>query len=200
MRVCVRVCVRVRACVYAWLCECVRVFVFVVLCCVLCRGLLCFVRLSVCAWVLFSRNTNAPAQHGKPVAIPAAHAATGAAPAFGPFAEETASALAAERAAAAATGAPVASAADLAALRALRPAPRATLPVPRVKDVIGQALSRIGAWHELSQARAAPVHRLFACSHTTCAAAAQAEHVIVQIDKASCVNCGSCYSTCNDSG
>lgn len=50
--------------------------------------------------------------------------------------------------------------------------------VPRVNDIIGIAVSRIGAWHELSQE----------------------EQAVAVIDPDMCINCGKCYMTCNDSG
>lgn len=49
---------------------------------------------------------------------------------------------------------------------------------PTVGQVIGSAVTRIGAWHELSQE----------------------EHVVAKIDPAMCINCGACYTSCNDAG
>ena len=49
---------------------------------------------------------------------------------------------------------------------------------PSIADVIGSAGNRIGAWHELSQE----------------------EQVIAKIDPSMCVNCGACYTSCNDAG
>jgi dihydropyrimidine dehydrogenase (NADP+) len=63
-------------------------------------------------------------------------------------------------------------------VHAMRPAPvpsRAPMPI---NDIIGMATSKIGAWHELSQE----------------------EHVIAKIDPSMCVNCGACYTSCNDAG
>ena len=207
--VCVCMCVCVCVCVFVCSCVCGRVGVCVSLCARLptptptpaCRG----------AHRARARGGGGggAAQHGKPVAIPASRGAEGAAPAFGPYALETAKALAAERSAALAKTGGVSNASELAALRSMRPAPRPSLPVPRVADIIGQALPRIGAWHELSQvgrARANWGTGLCVCyscgnrSRSPARARAQSEHVIVQIDKGSCVNCGSCYSTCNDAG
>ncbi|XP_023660318.2 dihydropyrimidine dehydrogenase [NADP(+)] [Paramormyrops kingsleyae] len=51
-------------------------------------------------------------------------------------------------------------------------------PIPCVEDVIGKALSHIGAYGELSHE----------------------EQVQALVDKDMCINCGKCYLTCNDSG
>ncbi|XP_048207974.1 dihydropyrimidine dehydrogenase [NADP(+)] isoform X1 [Perognathus longimembris pacificus] len=51
-------------------------------------------------------------------------------------------------------------------------------PVPTIKDVIGRALKYLGAFGELSTV----------------------EQVVAMIDEDSCINCGKCYMTCNDSG
>mmetsp|Transcript_6326 Transcript_6326/g.15276 ORF Transcript_6326/g.15276 Transcript_6326/m.15276 type:complete len:1067 (-) Transcript_6326:435-3635(-) len=59
-----------------------------------------------------------------------------------------------------------------------RPAPKPTEPTPTLNEVIGSAVKRIGAWHELSQT----------------------EGVIAEIDPDLCINCGKCYMTCNDNG
>jgi len=62
--------------------------------------------------------------------------------------------------------------------KALRPAPESTREVPTVSSIIGKALPQIGLWYELSQA----------------------EQVVAEINPDMCINCGSCYSSCNDSG
>jgi len=49
---------------------------------------------------------------------------------------------------------------------------------PTVGDIIGIATPRIGAWHELSQE----------------------EQVVAKINPSMCVNCGACYTSCNDAG
>merc|ERR1719174_1163000 len=59
-----------------------------------------------------------------------------------------------------------------------RPAPESTREVPTVSSIIGKSLPQIGLWYELSQA----------------------EQVVATIDPEMCINCGSCYSSCNDSG
>ncbi|NXA34076.1 DPYD dehydrogenase, partial [Eudromia elegans] len=51
-------------------------------------------------------------------------------------------------------------------------------PVPAIKDVIGKALQYIGTYGELSNT----------------------EQVVAVIDEETCINCGKCYLTCNDSG
>ncbi|XP_048832545.1 dihydropyrimidine dehydrogenase a, tandem duplicate 1 [Brienomyrus brachyistius] len=51
-------------------------------------------------------------------------------------------------------------------------------PIPFVEDIIGKALSHIGAYGELSIQ----------------------EQVQALVDKDMCINCGKCYLTCNDSG
>ncbi|KAJ8982696.1 hypothetical protein NQ317_013168 [Molorchus minor] len=50
--------------------------------------------------------------------------------------------------------------------------------VPRVKDVVGRALPRIGAYKKLDNTK----------------------QVVALIDDDMCINCGKCYMTCNDSG
>uniref|UniRef100_A0A8W8J4G9 Dihydropyrimidine dehydrogenase [NADP(+)] n=2 Tax=Magallana gigas TaxID=29159 RepID=A0A8W8J4G9_MAGGI len=59
-----------------------------------------------------------------------------------------------------------------------RPANAPKKPIPRVKDVIGLALSRIGTYGDLNNQ----------------------EQVVALIDEEMCINCGKCYMTCNDSG
>ena len=49
---------------------------------------------------------------------------------------------------------------------------------PTIADLIGISVPSIGAWYELSQS----------------------EQVIAKIDPEMCVNCGACYTSCNDSG
>ena len=60
----------------------------------------------------------------------------------------------------------------------MRPAPKPSRDPMRINDVIACGTDRIGAWHELSQE----------------------EHVIAEIDPSMCVNCGACYTSCNDAG
>ena len=60
----------------------------------------------------------------------------------------------------------------------IRPVPPLKQNIRSVNELIGAGVSRIGAWHELSQE----------------------EQVIAKIDPSMCVNCGSCFSSCNDSG
>jgi len=59
-----------------------------------------------------------------------------------------------------------------------RPAPEPSREVPTVGSIIGKALPQIGLWYELSQE----------------------EQVVAEINPDMCINCGSCYSSCNDSG
>ncbi|XP_071508213.1 dihydropyrimidine dehydrogenase [NADP(+)]-like [Diadema antillarum] len=59
-----------------------------------------------------------------------------------------------------------------------RPARVPKKPVPTIKDVIGQALDKIGTYGQLT-------HK---------------EQVVALIDEEMCINCGKCYMTCNDSG
>jgi len=59
-----------------------------------------------------------------------------------------------------------------------RPAPQSSRAVPKINDIIGSAIPRIGQWYELSQE----------------------EHVVAEIDPDLCINCGKCYMTCNDNG
>lgn len=47
-----------------------------------------------------------------------------------------------------------------------------------IQDMIGKALSRIGAYNDLDNT----------------------EQVVAIIDEDMCINCGKCYMTCNDSG
>ncbi|XP_067892960.1 dihydropyrimidine dehydrogenase [NADP(+)]-like isoform X1 [Heterodontus francisci] len=51
-------------------------------------------------------------------------------------------------------------------------------PIPRVQEIIGRTLPRIGAYGVLNNE----------------------EHVVALIDEEMCINCGKCYMTCNDSG
>ena len=69
-------------------------------------------------------------------------------------------------------------ASEVEAVQRMRPAPAADRPVVGVGELIAAAVPRIGEWYALSQA----------------------EQVIAKINPAMCVNCGSCYSSCNDSG
>uniref|UniRef100_V5GTH2 Dihydropyrimidine dehydrogenase [NADP(+)] n=1 Tax=Anoplophora glabripennis TaxID=217634 RepID=V5GTH2_ANOGL len=50
--------------------------------------------------------------------------------------------------------------------------------IPKVQDIIGRALPRIGAYKELDNSK----------------------QVVALIDDDMCINCGKCYMTCNDSG
>jgi len=50
--------------------------------------------------------------------------------------------------------------------------------VPKIKDVIGSALDRIGTYADLNNK----------------------EQVVALIDEEMCINCGKCYMACNDSG
>ncbi|KAJ8957488.1 hypothetical protein NQ318_020514 [Aromia moschata] len=50
--------------------------------------------------------------------------------------------------------------------------------IPKVKDIVGRALPRIGAYKKLDNTK----------------------QVIALIDDDMCINCGKCYMTCNDSG
>ena len=67
---------------------------------------------------------------------------------------------------------------EIVAIRNMRPAQSLKSPVRSVNSYIADGVGRIGAWYELSQE----------------------EHVIAKIDPTMCVNCGSCFSSCNDSG
>ena len=51
-------------------------------------------------------------------------------------------------------------------------------PIPKVQDVIGEAVSRIGTYNDLDNR----------------------QQVVALIDPEMCINCGKCYMTCNDSG
>lgn len=94
-------------------------------------------------------------------------------PNFGPFAEAKNAKLAEQLAAT-----DIVSAEAAAPLRTMRPAPQPARAPLAINDIIGSAVSKIGAWHELSQE----------------------EHVIAKIDPDLCVNCGACYTSCNDAG
>jgi len=59
-----------------------------------------------------------------------------------------------------------------------RPPFTPTKPIPTVKEVIGQALPRIGAYNDLDNTQQA----------------------VAVIDEDMCINCGKCYMVCNDSG
>lgn len=59
-----------------------------------------------------------------------------------------------------------------------RPARQPIHPVPRVKDVIGKALPKIGSYESLDNKH----------------------QVVALINDDMCINCGKCYMTCNDSG
>lgn len=53
-----------------------------------------------------------------------------------------------------------------------------TKPLPTIKDLVGKALPRIGAYNRLDNK----------------------EQVVAIIDEDMCINCGKCYMACNDSG
>lgn len=59
-----------------------------------------------------------------------------------------------------------------------QPQPRETIIPKGIRNIIGQALDRIGNYSDLSN-----VHQ-----------------VVAEIDPEICINCGKCYMTCNDSG
>ncbi|BFY99961.1 hypothetical protein BsWGS_03001 [Bradybaena similaris] len=59
-----------------------------------------------------------------------------------------------------------------------RPSLQLMKPVPKVKDLIGQAVKGITSYSELDNT----------------------DQVIALIDEDMCINCGKCYMTCNDSG
>jgi len=59
-----------------------------------------------------------------------------------------------------------------------RPANKQRMMTPKVEEVIGKALDRIGAYNDLDNK----------------------QHVIALIDPEMCINCGKCYMTCNDTG
>jgi len=59
-----------------------------------------------------------------------------------------------------------------------RPANKQRMMTPRVEEVIGKALDRIGTFNDLDSK----------------------QHVIALIDPEMCINCGKCYMTCNDTG
>ncbi|XP_076247670.1 dihydropyrimidine dehydrogenase su(r) isoform X1 [Calliopsis andreniformis] len=63
-------------------------------------------------------------------------------------------------------------------LEQTRPAPKPIAPIPSLKDVIGKALSHIGAYKELDNQK----------------------QVVALIDDDMCINCGKCYMACADSG
>jgi dihydropyrimidine dehydrogenase (NADP+) len=50
--------------------------------------------------------------------------------------------------------------------------------IPKIKDIIGVALDKIGAYNDLNNK----------------------EQVVALIDEEMCINCGKCYMACNDSG
>jgi len=59
-----------------------------------------------------------------------------------------------------------------------RPANKQRMMTPKVEEVIGKALDRIGTFNDLDTK----------------------QHVIALIDPEMCINCGKCYMTCNDTG
>jgi len=100
-------------------------------------------------------------------------------PNFGPFARERAQRLAQAFEKNAAQDAGLA-ASDGSAVASHPTESHPSVPdsVPAMNELIGVATGQIGAWHELSQE----------------------EHVIAEIDPEMCVNCGACYTSCNDAG
>nr|CAD7201866.1 unnamed protein product [Timema douglasi] len=60
----------------------------------------------------------------------------------------------------------------------VRPCYQPNKPVPKVKDVVGRSLSKIGPYSNLDNKK----------------------QVVALIDDDMCINCGKCYITCNDSG
>jgi len=59
-----------------------------------------------------------------------------------------------------------------------RPPNKQRMMTPKVEEVIGRALDRIGTFNDLDNK----------------------QHVIALIDPEMCINCGKCYMTCNDTG
>merc|ERR1719450_278786 len=59
-----------------------------------------------------------------------------------------------------------------------RPANKQRMMTPKVQEVIGKALDKIGTFNDLDTK----------------------QHVIALIDPEMCINCGKCYMTCNDTG
>jgi len=59
-----------------------------------------------------------------------------------------------------------------------RPPNKQRMMTPKVEEVIGKALDRIGTFNDLDNK----------------------QHVIALIDPEMCINCGKCYMTCNDTG
>ncbi|KAK6179258.1 hypothetical protein SNE40_011661 [Patella caerulea] len=60
----------------------------------------------------------------------------------------------------------------------VRPANQPKVPVPKIQDLIGNALPMIGSYGDLDNK----------------------QQVVALIDDDMCINCGKCYMTCNDSG
>jgi len=90
-------------------------------------------------------------------------------PNFGPFAKEKAALLAAEKKNTSLLDTP---------LPPNRPANKQSAMTPKVAEVIGKALDKIGGYKDLDSR----------------------QHVIALIDPEMCINCGKCYMTCNDTG
>ena len=107
--------------------------------------------------------------------------------------------------------------AELAQISTMRPAPTTDRPIATINDIVASAVPRIGEWCVSLCARAtafatflpvasAAQHLRTAISLQVVAvcvrryALSQEEQVVAKINPAMCVNCGSCYSSCNDSG
>jgi len=114
---------------------------------------------------------TARTQKGKPVIELQRILGNRALPNFGPYAKERKEAMA-----------KVKKEVDLLDDRNLpepnRPANKQRMMTPKVQEVIGKALDRIGTFNDLDTK----------------------QHVIALIDPEMCINCGKCYMTCNDTG
>lgn len=112
---------------------------------------------------------TARTQKGKPVIDLQSQIGRAALPNFGPYAKEKAALLAAEKKNTNILDTP---------LPANRPSNKQTAMTPKVAEVIGKALDKIGGYKDLDSR----------------------QHVIALIDPEMCINCGKCYMTCNDTG
>jgi len=90
-------------------------------------------------------------------------------PSFGPYAKERAEVIAEQKMTADLLDRP---------LEVNRPASKLKSLPPKVAEVIGKALDKIGQYSDLDNR----------------------EHVVALIDPEMCINCGKCYMTCNDTG